>query len=103
VEQPCDEFVQIESYKRYVISLIEKFTTTSIDLTPLDDSQPWADPAAVHERIGTWARNLGVMPPATAQWAMLTPLQRFALFKLTRSGHSNGNFIPAMREFSIQG
>jgi hypothetical protein len=32
---------------------------------------------------------------------VLTPLQRFALFKLTRPGHSNENFIPAMWEFSI--
>jgi len=101
VEKPCDELPQIESYKQYLISVIPKFTRTSPELMPLDESPPWADPAVVPERISNWARNLGVAPPSSEQWAALTPLQRFALFKLTRPGHSNDNFIPAMREFSL--
>jgi len=28
-------------------------------------------------------------------------LQRFALFKLTRKGHGNRNFLPALREFGL--
>jgi hypothetical protein len=101
VEKPCDELPQIESYKQYLIFLIEKSTKTAVELTPLEESPPWADPGVVPERICDWARNLGVAPPSRGQWAMLTPLQRFALFKLTRPGHSNENFIPAMREFSL--
>jgi hypothetical protein len=101
VEKPCDELQQIESYKQYLISVIEKFALTSVEQVPLDDSPPWADPATVPERISLWARSLDVAPPSIEQWAALTPLQRFALFKLTRPGHSNDNFIPAMREFSI--
>jgi hypothetical protein len=101
VEKPCDELQQIESYKQYLISVIEKFTMTSVEQVPLDDSPPWADPATVPERICLWARSLDLAPPSIKQWAALTPLQRFALFKLTRPGHSNDNFIPAMREFSI--
>lgn len=101
VEKPCDELPQIESYKRYLIALIEKFTMASVELMPLDGSPPWADPAVVPERVCEWARSLGVAPPSREQWAALTPLQRFALFKLTRPGHSNSNFIPAMREFSL--
>jgi hypothetical protein len=101
VERPCDQPGQIEAYKRYLISIIETFTKTSVDLTTLDDSPPWADPAVVPERICDWARTLGVAVPSVEQWTMLTPLQRFALFKLTRPGHSNDNFIPAMREFSL--
>lgn len=30
-------------------------------------------------------------------------LQRFALYKLTRPGHDNDNFLPAMREFGLVG
>ena len=100
VERPCDESDQIE-YQRYLISLIEEFTKSAAELTPIDESPPWADPNIVPERIGEWARNLGVAAPSSEQWARLTPLQRFALFKLTRPGHSNENFIPAMREFSV--
>jgi hypothetical protein len=101
VERPCDELPQIESFKQHLILLIEKFTLTSAELTPLDDSPPWADAAVVPERVCVWARSRGVASPSTEQWAALTPLQRFALFKLTRPGHSNDNFIPAMREFSL--
>jgi hypothetical protein len=101
VEKPCDELPHIESYKQYLISLIQKFTKTSVEPMPVDASPPWADAAVVPERIGVWARNLGVASPSREQWAALTPLQRFALFKLTRPGHSNDNFIPAMREFSV--
>ena len=35
------------------------------------------------------------------QWETLTPLQRFALIKLSRSSHENANFIPAMKEFGL--
>jgi hypothetical protein len=101
VERPCDALPQIESYKKDLIALIEKFTTAPVQLMPPDESPPWADPALVPERVCEWARGLGVAPPSNEQWAALTPLQRFALFKLTRPGHSNDNFIAAMREFSV--
>ena len=100
-EKHCDEPAQIESYKQYLISLIEEFTKSPVELAPIDDAPPWADPNVVPERICVWARSLGIGAPSSEQWAKLTPLQRFALFKLTRPGHSNDNFIPAMREFSV--
>jgi hypothetical protein len=101
VEKPCDDQEQIESYKQYLLSLIETYTTAPAELATVDASPPWADPAVVPERLVAWARKLGVASPSPEQWATLSPLQRFALFKLTRPGHSNENFIPAMREFSV--
>jgi len=101
VEKPCDDHDRIEPYKRLVLSLIETHTMTSAEPALIEASPPWADPEVVPERIVNWARNLGVAAPSPEQWATLSPLQRFALFKLTRPGHSNENFIPAMREFSI--
>jgi hypothetical protein len=35
------------------------------------------------------------------KWADLSPLQRFALLKLSRPGHENRNFLPACREFGL--
>ncbi|MDR9402251.1 MAG: nitrate reductase associated protein, partial [Halothece sp. Uz-M2-17] len=35
------------------------------------------------------------------QWQKLTPLQRFALIKLSRPSHENKNFYPALKEFAI--
>jgi hypothetical protein len=101
VERPCTTAVETEAYKKYLVSQIEAHTRTTVEYAPLDASPPWADATAVPERISEWAAGLGVAPPSAEQWALLTPLQRFALFKLTRPGHSNENFLPAMREFSL--
>ncbi|MGK7938235.1 MAG: nitrate reductase associated protein, partial [Xenococcaceae cyanobacterium] len=35
------------------------------------------------------------------QWKSLTPLQRFALIKLSRPSHENKNFLPAAKEFGL--
>jgi hypothetical protein len=37
------------------------------------------------------------------QWRGLTPLQRFALLKLSRPSHENRNFPRAFREFGLAG
>jgi hypothetical protein len=101
VERTCDDPSSTESYKQFLISLVEQYGKAPVKFAPMNKAPPWANSAAVPERICDWAHNLGVTPPSTKQWAELTPLQRFALFKLTRPGHSNDNFLPAMREFSI--
>ena len=101
VERPCSVAPEVEAYKNYLVALIEAHTGTPVEFSPLDPSPAWADPAVVPERVRAWAFNLGVSPPSAEQWATLAPLQRFALFKLTRPGHSNENFLAAMREFSV--
>jgi len=101
IERPCDTPAETRAYQQYLISQIEAHTRTPVDYAPFDTARLWADVAAVPTRICDWARSIGVVPPSTEQWAALTPLQRFALFKLTRPGHSNSNFVPAMREFSL--
>jgi hypothetical protein len=101
VERPCDSAAEATAYKASLVSAIEAHTGTAVEFAPLEATPPWADAKAVPERIGDWSRALGVAPPSEEQWAALTPLQRFALFKLTRPGHKNENFLPAMREFAI--
>jgi hypothetical protein len=44
VERPCDDLDQTESYKQYLISLLERFMMTPVEGVPLDVSPPWADP-----------------------------------------------------------
>jgi hypothetical protein len=36
-----------------------------------------------------------------AQWQQLKPVRRFALIKLSRPGHENKNFKPALKEFGL--
>jgi hypothetical protein len=101
VERHCDDDSETELYKQFLVSLVQQYAKTPVKSAPIDKNPPWANRAAVPDRICNWAHNLGVTPPSTEQWAVLTPLQRFTLFKLTHPGHSNDNFLPAMREFSM--
>jgi len=54
-------------------------------------------PAEVQDQA---AQMEGAIAPA--QWTALSPLQRFALCKLSRPGHENRNFLPALREFGLK-
>ena len=101
VQRPFGSAEEAEAYRQFLVSQIEAHTRTAVEFAPLDPAPPWADTAVVPERIREWARGLRMAPPSSEQWAGLTPLQRFALFKLTRPGHSNENFLPAMREFEV--
>jgi len=101
VERSCGSVEETAVYKQFLVSQIEAHTRTPVEYAPLDASAPWADPSVVPQRIREWAAGLEVAPPSSEQWAALTPLQRFALFKLTRPGHKNENFLPAMREFEL--
>jgi hypothetical protein len=101
IERPCADAAQTRAYRELLVQAIEAHTRSAVEFAPLDESPPWADGSAVPPRLVEWAQGVSVAPPSAAQWSALTPLQRFALFKLTRPGHSNENFIPAMREFSL--
>jgi hypothetical protein len=101
VSRPCGTPAESAAYKELLSGLIAAHTRTTVEFCALDDAPPWSQAHAVPERIRAWAQGLGVAPPSAEQWAQLTPLQRFALFKLTRPGHSNENFLPAMREFQL--
>src|SRR5215469_1677469 len=101
VERPSDNAAATAAYKARLVSLIEAHTGSPVEFAPIDAAPAWADSDAVPERIREWARGVSVAPPSPEQWAALPPLQRFALFKLTRPGHKNENFLPAMREFAL--
>jgi hypothetical protein len=101
IDRPCGDPGQTGAYRQFLSEAIETHTRSAVEYADLDAAPAWADVSAVPPRVVEWARTLSVAPPSDAQWAALTPLQRFSLFKLTRPGHSNENFIPAMREFSL--
>src|SRR5258708_2856983 len=47
VERPCDDPSETESYKQFLISLIQKYAKTPVELAPMDKTPPWANRAAV--------------------------------------------------------
>ena len=101
VAQGCESAAEIEIYTQSVVDLIQTRTQSPAQLMDKDAGTQWNDSARVPQRVIDYAIEREVGPPTLDQWAALTPLQRFALFKLTRPGHSNENFLPAMREFGL--
>jgi hypothetical protein len=102
VELPCAGSPDIAAYRDYVSNLIFQHTGHEASLLAIDPDPAWLNdreiPATVLAKIAEEGLEITV-----AQWANLTPLQRFALIKLTRSSHENNNFLPALREFSLVG
>jgi hypothetical protein len=100
VDLPCEEVGEIETYKEYVSRLIFGHTQQQASLLSIDPNPPWLNDREIPSSIETKASEVQT-EISLAQWASLSPLQRFALIKLTRSQHENNNFVPALAEFGL--
>jgi len=98
-ELPCHSTEEIEAYANYVNALAWKYTGTLPGLLKtLDPAWEHARvPAEVREKAQEW--NCPVI--SASQWMQLDILERFALVKLSRSGHEGRNFPRAMAEFGL--
>lgn len=100
VELPCTTETEIQSYREHIQQLILQHTGLAATKLPIEPHPAWLDSATVPASIQEKAEEIGVT--LTQQhWAALTPLQRFALIKLSRPGHENKNFPKAMAEFHL--
>jgi hypothetical protein len=100
VELPCETTAEIAAYREYLARLIVTQTGSEPTLLAIDPHPPWLDESEIPSTVGDKAHEEGVNL-TLAQWQHLTPLQRFALIKLTRSSHENHNFLPALKEFGL--
>lgn len=96
---PCHSEEEIGAYAEYVNGLVWKYTSTVPSL--LKNLDPaWVHthvPAEVCEKVQEW--NCPVI--SASQWMELDVLERFALVKLSRSGHEGRNFPRALAEFGL--
>lgn len=99
-ELPCDTQTEIQYYRNYLQDLILKYTSIPATELPIDTHPAWMQPDIIPISVQEKAQEFGVFITAQ-QWSQLTPLQRFALIKLSRSGHENKNFSSAMIEFNL--
>ena len=100
VELPCTTETEIQSYREHIQRLIIQRTGTPAKKLPIEPHPAWLDSATVPVSIQEKAQEIGVT--LTEQnWAGLTPLQRFALIKLSQPGHENQNFPKAIAEFHL--
>ncbi|MHC5746014.1 MAG: nitrate reductase associated protein [Nostoc sp.] len=99
VELACTTETEIQSYREHIEQLIIQRTGVPATKLPIEPHPAWLDatvPASLQEK----AQEIGVT--LTQQnWSALTPLQRFALIKLSQPGHENKNFKRAIAEFHL--
>lgn len=96
---PCHSAEEVEAYADYVNALVWKYTRSIPTL--LKNLDPaWVQlqvPAEVHQKAQEW--NCPAI--SAVQWVQLDILERFALVKLSRSGHEGRNFPRALAEFGL--
>lgn len=99
IQMPCETPAEVQHYHETLQSLITEKTGTPAKVLDIDPNPPWLQteiPAQILEKAQDCAVEM-----TPDQWQVLTPLQRFALLKLSRPSHENHNFIPALREFGV--
>jgi hypothetical protein len=92
--------LEIAAYRDLLIELILARSGEQASLLSIDPEPPWLQdsviPPVLMSKAGTAEINLSV-----ADWQRISPLQRFALIKLSSASHEQNNFLPALREFKL--
>lgn len=100
IDLPCNTPEEIQNYRDNLRSLVcQHFQTYPSDL-PIDTNPAWLQSEFIPISVLQHAEELR-LAIAISQWQNLTPLQRFALIKLSTSNHENNNFLPALQEFDL--
>jgi hypothetical protein len=98
-DRPCTTPAEVKDYHDWLHQQVIEQTGTEAKDLAVDENPPWLDTATVPEMVQAKARDFD-LTIRVDQWENLSPLQRFALIKLSRSSHENANFI-AMKEFGL--
>ncbi|MGF1481650.1 MAG: nitrate reductase associated protein [Cyanophyceae cyanobacterium] len=98
VAMPCTTSAESEGYRDFLQHLVTQKTGAPAGELAVDS--PWMDASTIPVNVQEKAAEYGAAV-SLSQWAALTPLQRFALIKLSRPSHENANFLPALKEFQL--
>lgn len=100
INMACQTQEEVKIYRDFLQTLVTEKTGTSAKSLPIDDNPPWFNsehiPVEIQEKATEFNKKISL-----EKWDKLTPLQRFALIKLSRPSHENSNFFPALEEFNL--
>ena len=99
VSLPCTTMEETQAYREFLQNLVIEKTGEPAKELPIDSNLLWLNDSEIPLETQEKATELNVTL-TKQQWAKLTPLQRFALIKLSRPSHENRNFLPALKEFN---
>ena len=100
LDLPCQTSDQVQIYRETLQKLVQEATGEIATDLPVEADPEWENDAQIPDSVGEKASKMQVVL-TVEQWAKLTPIQRFALIKLSRSSHENRNFMPALEEFHM--
>jgi hypothetical protein len=100
VEMPCTTPTEVNTYRDYLQNLAIHYTGEPAKDLSINPNPPWQNSAIIPQDILSKSQEYNV-EITQKNWENLTPLQRFALIKLSRPSHENKNFVPALREFKL--
>jgi hypothetical protein len=100
VDMPCTTQPEREAYRQFLQNLVKEKTGSPAGELSVEPHPPWLETSSLPVNLQEKATEFGVTL-TLEKWASLTPLQRFALIKLSRPGHENKNFLPALTEFNL--
>lgn len=104
VALPCATAAEQHAYRERLAALLAPHADNPdavIETVEIDSAPAWREMKHVPPGVKDGLTELALPAPTLAQWAALSDLQRFALIKLTRSGHKNSNLLPALKEFGL--
>lgn len=99
---PCSCDREVASWRALLKTLVALRADEPIKPLPPIDDAPWERVGEVPAAVATFALSKGLAPPPLEAWRTLALLERYALVKLSREGHDNVNFAPALREFGLR-
>ena len=101
VTHPCQTASEIIAYYDSLQALVTEYTGAPAKDLPVEAQPPWQQLGQIPAEVTTQAAQFDTAIDLV-QWSALSPLQRFALCKLSRPGHENRNFLPALYEFGLK-
>jgi hypothetical protein len=100
VEMPCQTDKEVQAYREHLQQLVLASTGHLPTELTIEPHPEWVNNTVIPSSVQEQTKTLNVTFTLD-QWAKLTPLQRFALIKLSHSDHENHNFLPALKEFHL--
>ncbi len=97
---PCTTKAESQAYRQFIQQLVMEKTGSSARDLDISPHPEWLEETKISDRVleklAELNQNINLQ-----QWSSLTPVQRFALIKLSRPSHENSNFLPALKEFKL--
>ncbi|MDR7921066.1 nitrate reductase associated protein [Thermosynechococcus sp. QKsg1] len=101
VVTPCDTPEAQADYRQQLRDWVTHTHGTPPSDIEIPQPYPWDITTELPETVQQQLIKVSHHSLTVEKWSALTPLQRFALVKLSQPGHENRNFWPALQEFGL--